>query len=152
MKKIAVVYTSVHHQNTKKLLEGIKKEVEIEMIASSEVKDKDLFQYDIIGFASGIYAGKCHKTISNLITQGDKFPDKFPKKAFAICTSGMLNMNYIKKMKTLLSDNGFEVLGGFQCKGFDTFAFLKWFGGVAKGHPTEQDIRDATAFVKTLLE
>lgn len=148
MKKIAVVYTSIHHQNTKKLLEGIKKEVEIAMIPSSEVKDKDLLEYDIVGFASGIYAGKCHKTISKLITQ----PDKFPKKAFAICTSGMQNTNYIKRMKTLLSDNGFEVLGGFQCRGFDTFAFLKWFGGVAKGHPTEQDIQDAAAFVKMLLE
>lgn len=147
MEKIAVIYTSVHHRNTKKLLEGIKKEIEIEMIPSYEVKNRNLLQYDIVGFASGIYAGKCHKSIIHLIHQ----PDKFPKKAFAICTSGLLNTNYIKRMKHLLSDNGFEVLGGFQCKGFDTFAFLKWFGGIAKGHPSEKDIQDAIAFVKMII-
>lgn len=147
MGKIAVVYTSVHHQNTRKLLEGITKEVEIEMIPSLEVKNRDLLQYDIVGFASGIYAGKCHKSILRLINQ----PEKFPKKAFAICTSGLLNKNYIERMKNRLSDNGFEVLGGFQCKGFDTFAFLKWFGGIAKGHPNEKDIQDAISFIKMML-
>ena len=35
-------------------------------------------------------------------------------------------------------------------KGFDTFGPLKILGGIKKGHPNEDDLKDAVAFFKKL--
>ncbi len=45
---------------------------------------------------------------------------------------------------------GCESLGEFLCLGFDTFGPFKLVGGVAKGHPTEDEIRAAVKFYESL--
>ena len=41
-------------------------------------------------------------------------------------------------------------LGAYDCRGFDTFGPLKLVGGIAKGHPTEAELRGAVAFYENL--
>ena len=41
-------------------------------------------------------------------------------------------------------------LGSYHCQGFDTFGPFKLLGGIAKGHPTEEEIRGAAAFYREL--
>ena len=43
-----------------------------------------------------------------------------------------------------------KVIGKFGCKGYDTFGPFKLVGGIAKGHPDEEDIKNAVEFVKGL--
>ena len=45
--------------------------------------------------------------------------------------------------------NGIE-LGEYHCQGFDTFGPFKLVGGIAKGHPTSQEIEGAVAFYRNL--
>ena len=59
--KIAIVYSSIHQGNTKKIVEAIKKEMAVDLIEAQDVGIRDLDKYDIIGLASGIYMGKCHQ-------------------------------------------------------------------------------------------
>ena len=56
--KTAIVYASVHHGNTKKIVDEIAKAQEVELVDATQMKEKDLSGYDLIGFASGIYYGK----------------------------------------------------------------------------------------------
>ena len=57
--KVAIVYASVHHKNTEKLVKAIaEKYPEIELIDATKTILKDLASYDLIGFASGIFYGK----------------------------------------------------------------------------------------------
>ena len=61
--KTAIVYASVHHGNTKKIVDEIAKNEELDLIDATQIKEKNLSEYDLIGFASGIYFGKFHQSV-----------------------------------------------------------------------------------------
>lgn len=63
MNKIAVIYASVHHGNTRKLVQEISKEISMDCYSVEEAKNKDLSSYELIGIASGLYFGKMHKSM-----------------------------------------------------------------------------------------
>jgi flavodoxin len=50
-----IIYASVHHGNTEKVVKAIEKSCDVELIDATKVTEKDLNGYDAIGFASGIY-------------------------------------------------------------------------------------------------
>ena len=52
--KSVIVTASVHHGNTRKVVDAIAKEFEVDIIDATQVKEKDLSGYDLIGFASGV--------------------------------------------------------------------------------------------------
>ena len=142
--RTAIVYTSVHHGNTEKLVKKIAEECQVDLIDAVKQIDIDLSGYDMIGFASGVYYSKFHQSIL-------KFTEKnLPndKKVFLICTYGG-SANY-KSIEQILDKKLSKVIGKFGCKGYDTFGPFKLVGGIAKGHPDEEDIKNAVAFVKGL--
>ena len=134
MKK-AIIYASVHHGNTEKLVKSVAEACQIDLIDAVKQPDADVSSYDMIGFASGIYFSKFHQSILGFAEKN--LPDD--KKVFLICTYGG-SANY----------KSIEQIGKFGCKGYDTFGPFKLVGGIAKGHPDEEDIKNAVAFVKGL--
>ena len=70
------------------------------------------------------------------------------KKVFLIGTYGG-SANY-KSIEQILDKKRSKVIGKFGCKGYDTFGPFKLVGGIAKGHPDEEDIKNAVEFVKGL--
>ena len=66
--KTAIVYASVHHKNTEKVVKAIaEKHPEVELIDATKTILKDLASYDLVGFASGIFYGKLHKSLISFI-------------------------------------------------------------------------------------
>ena len=55
MPDMAVIYASVHHGNTKKLLEGAAAGSDIDLISADKAANTDFSKYKAVGFASGIY-------------------------------------------------------------------------------------------------
>ncbi|EEV21407.1 flavodoxin [Treponema vincentii ATCC 35580] len=108
----------------------------------------DFSEYDCIGFASGIYAGRCHRSIYAFLKN---HRHELPKQTFAVCTSGVGKGKYAKKFADYLAKNGFTVLGEFECKGFDTFGPFKLFGGLGKGHPDDKELADGVVFIKKIM-
>ena len=53
--RTAIVYASVHHGNTEKLVKRIAEECQVDLIDAIKQMNADLNDYDMIGFASGIY-------------------------------------------------------------------------------------------------
>ena len=98
----------------------------------------------MIGFASGIYYSKFHQSILKFAEKN--LPED--KKVFLICTYGG-NENY-KSIEQILEKKHASVIGKFGCKGYDTFGPFKLVGGIAKGHPDEEDMKNAVDFVKGL--
>ena len=78
------------------------------------------------------------------ISKEDCRPDD--KKIFLICTYGG-SANY-KSIEQILDKKHASVVGKFGCKGYDTFGPFKLVGGIAKGHPNEEDMKNAADFVK----
>ena len=98
----------------------------------------------MIGFASGIYFSRFHQSVLEFAEKN--LPDD--KKIFLICTYGG-SANY-KSIEQILDKKHSKVIGEFGCKGYDTFGPFKLVGGIAKGHPDEEDIKNAVEFVKGL--
>ncbi len=143
--KAVIAYASTHHGNTKKVVEAIAKECDVELVDVTQVREKNLSDYDLIGFASGIYAAQFHQQVKNFaqvnLPQG--------KKIFYIMTSAM-DKDFSKAMEPSISGKNAEVVGKFSCHGYNTFGPFKLVGGTSKGHPDETDLKNAVEFFKGL--
>ncbi|WP_321421694.1 flavodoxin family protein [uncultured Methanobacterium sp.] len=145
--KTAIVYKSVHHQNTKKVAEVISNCLEGDMFDLNDFHPQKIQEYDLIGFGSGIYYNKPHKSMRNILKGLDKVTGK---DAFTFITSGDGRPNnWLSKQ---LTEKGFNILASFNCKGFDTVGPFKLIGGLNKGHPNEDDLLRAEAFAKQVKE
>ena len=144
--KTAIVYYSQHHGNTKKLLDAIAAQEEVALINVVENKTADLSDFDRIGFASGIYYASFAKQI--LAFAEKNLPEG--KDVFFLNTCGAPTGVYFKAIRKITEAKNCRELGAYQCLGYDTFGPFKLVGGIAKGHPTEEEIKGAVAFYQTL--
>lgn len=142
--KTAIVYYSRHHGNTKKLIDALGKDVIA--IDASQVKQADLSAYDAVGFASGIYYSKFHKTVLEFARQN--LPEGKP--VFFLYTYGAEKSGYTKAISEAVATRRAKVLGEYGCLGFNTFGPFKLIGGIAKGHPTSSEISSAVEFYRSL--
>ena len=74
------------------------------------------------------------------------------KPAFVFSTSGLpfLAKLWHAPLKKLLARKGYDVVGEFACRGFDTWGPLWLTGGLNKKHPDERDIQRARDFAEKL--
>jgi len=75
-------------------------------------------------------------------------PSGKEKKAFVFFTSGFGLPAFNKATEELLSKKGFEVVGNFISKGFDTWGPAWLIGGIAKGHPNDEDLDPSPCFLR----
>ena len=145
--RILLIYTSIHHDNTKKIAQMMAKTVEAELFEANEKDNFCIEQYDLIGFGSGIYFGKHHKRLFQIIEHAPVMG----KDVFVFSTSGTGKSKSNKHLIELLSTKGANVKANFSCKGYDTYSVFKLIGGIAKGHPNNKDIEDANDFIRRLV-
>jgi flavodoxin len=144
--KTLIVYTSVHHQNTEKVAKVMAEELKADLTPTGDAKPETLATWDLIGFGSGIYFGKHHKTLLRFV---ETLPSMTQKKVFVFSTCGDGKMHHAA-LKEKLADRGYVVVDEFCCKGWDTVGPLKLFGGINKGRPDENDLAAARAFARGL--
>ena len=147
--RIAILYASVHHKNTEKLVKAIaEKHPEITLIDTTNALMISLVGYDLVGIASGIFYGNFHKSIYTFIAKN--LPERL--KVFLMYTCGKDSPNYAKDMEHFLAQKNASVVGVYSCKGFDTFGPFKLVGGLCKGHPDADEIAAAVSFADQMLE
>ena len=144
--KTAIVYYSKHHGNTKKLLDAIAAGNEVALIDVTEQPQADLSGYDRIGLASGIYYNSFAKQL--LAFAQEYLPEK--KDIFYVFTHGAPKGVFLTAIRKIAEQKQCKEIGAYHCLGFDTFGPFKLVGGIAKGHPTEEEINGAVAFYKKL--
>lgn len=145
--KTLIIYSSIHHGNTKKIADEITSVLNAELRASSELDVIPLEHYDLIGFGSGIFHGKHHEKLFNIIRNSDLQE----KDVFVFATSGTANKKYCEPLKELLAEKKAKIRGSFICKGYDTYGILKWIGGLSRGRPNHNDIKKAREFGESLI-
>ena len=139
--KSIIIYESTHHGNTKKLVDAVAKKHNAETVSIEKSESIDLSVYDIIGLAAGIAFGKFYKHMEDFAA---KIPSE--KQVFLLYTCGNPSGGYVKSITRTLESNGAKVMGSYGCRGYDTYGPFKLVGGIAKGHPTEEEIDGAVAF------
>ncbi len=146
-----VIQYSYHHNNTEKIAKVIAHVLEAEIRTPQQIDPKDLQEYDLIGFGSGIYGGKHHESLLEL---AEKLQQVTNRKAFIFSTSAILGENKVAEdhaaLREELQRKGYTIVDEFACKGFNTNSFLKYFGGMNKGRPNAEDLEQAEEFAQNL--
>ncbi len=145
--KAVIICASTHHGNTRKVVDAIAKECDVEVVDATAIHEKDLSEYDLIGFASGIYGAKFHRAVMDFAAKN--LPKD--KKIFFVTTSAM-NKDCSKSMASSLDGKNATVVGKFSCNGYNTFGPFKLIGGTSKGRPNEEDLKNAVEFYKNMIE
>jgi flavodoxin len=149
--KALIIYISVHHGNTEKVAKIMANILDATLLQVKQADANMLEQYDLIGFGSGIYFGKHHESLLDFV---DKLPVLTNKKAFIFSTSGLRKIpfvhNFDKPLRKKLQRKGFDIIGEFSCRGLDTYRATKLVGGVNKGRPNADDLRQAEDFASGL--
>lgn len=146
--KTAILYYSKHHGNTKKLLDAIASAGDVDLIDVTAAQTTDLSGYDRIGLASGIYFSNFAKQVISYADEN--LPEE--KQVFFIYTHGASKGDFLKGIREVTQKKRCKELGEYHCQGFDTFGPFKIIGGIAKGHPTEEEISRAVQFYQNLVE
>jgi len=152
MKSLIIVY-SYHHNNTEKVAKVFAKVLDAQLKTPQQVKLEELQEYDLIGFGSGIYSAKHHRLLLDL---ADTLPQTPTGKVFIFSTGALTGEKKATKdhsiLREKLESKGFVILNEFQCKGFNTNSFMKYFGGMNKGRPNAEDLKNAEHFALNLKQ
>lgn len=142
--KTLIIYHSEHHNNTKKLVEAIAQQEDVTLLKASDSSSLNWSEFDLIGFASGIYYQKFHNDVL------DSAEKNLPagKKVFFLYTCGVERNSYTNAIRQIAETKKTQILGSYGCLGFDTFGPFKLVGGIAKGHPDDKDISAAIDFFR----
>jgi flavodoxin len=158
LKSLIVVY-SYHHNNTQKVAEVFARVLDAQIKTPQQINPEELQDCDLVGFGSGIDTDKNYK---ELLDFADRLPQVADKKAFVFSTTGMpIGISGQRRLeeytckchttlKETLQSKGYTIIDEFGCAGFNTNKFLKYFGGINKGRPNSEDLRNAEAFAENL--
>jgi len=154
MKSILVLF-SIHHKNTEKIGNVLAEILNAEIKSPKQVNFEELQEYNLVGFGSGIYDQKHHKLLLDL---AEKLPQVTDRKAFIFSTSGVARKFAIDNsiddphlaLREKLQSKGYLIVDEFNCAGFNTNSFLKLIGGINRGKPNAEDLKNAEEFAQNL--
>lgn len=147
--KILAVVESKHLGNTLKVAKAMSEAVPMTITDAEGAAELDLDGYDIVGFGSGLYYGRYDKRLMSFVRS---ISDK-PGSAFVFFTSGV--NAYSEKTDpviNVLKKKNKTILGFFGCRGHDRFLPFRVVGGLNKGHPDENDLKNAREFILGVKE
>jgi len=153
MKKSLIVVYSYHHNNTEKIAYAMAQALDCKVEYLDGSNYEDIPNYDIVGFGAGIDSAKHYAPMLEFarrlqVVQGNK--------AFIFSTSAILGGKKVKKDHTALRDilisKGYRIIGEFACRGYNTNKFLKYIGGMNKGRPNAEDLKNAGDFARKLSD
>ena len=152
MKSLLVVY-SYHHMNTEKIAEVFAKVLNAQIKTPQQTDPQELEEYGLIGFGAGIDSGKHYKPVLDF---ADELPQVNNKTAFIFSTAALTGEKKAAKdhstLREKLQAKGYIIVDEFQCKGFNTNSFMRFFGGMNKGRPNDEDLKRAEEFALNLKQ
>lgn len=146
--KTLILYKSIHLGNTKKIAQVMANVLDADLFELEEFEVKNIRAYELIGFGSGFYGDKYHQDILDLV---DDLPALTGKRVFLFATAGIINLNGRNIVRPKVEEKGAVLIGEFLCKGSNKNSFLKYFGGMNKGRPNEEDFRNAELFAEKMI-
>jgi flavodoxin len=153
--KSLVVVFSYHHNNTEKIANACANVLGARVKTPQQVTPEEIAEYDLVGFGSGIYSATFDPSVLDL---ADRLPNAVGKKAFlfstygapAIFAGGEFVTNNHSQIRKKLQAKGYTIIGEFGCAGWNTNSFLRFFGGLNKGRPNAEDLRNAEEFARSV--
>jgi hypothetical protein len=93
-----------------------------------------------------------------LLSFADGLAARAGGRAFLFSTSGVSRQFALKHgiddphapLRKKLEKKGYAIVGEFNCAGFNANSFLKFFGGMNRDRPNQEDLAHAAAFAREL--
>ncbi|MEM6108096.1 flavodoxin family protein [Mycobacterium sp. 050272] len=148
--KALIICSSKSHGNTRRIADRMAQVLDCEVIAPETADPATLGGYDLVGFGSGIYYMAVDARLRNLIRH---LPGVHHVRAFTFFTSGAREiplMGYRKPVRKMLEAKGFDVIGSFSSRGWDTVGPFGFIGGINRDRPNDHDLERAAAFAARL--
>ena len=153
--KSLIICISYHHNNTEKIANVFAKVLDAQIKTPQQIIIEELQDYDLVGFGSGIYDDKHHKVLLDLV---DKLPQVTNKRAFIFSTSGVSRKFAMENslddahlpLREILQSKGYLIVDEFNCAGYNTNSFLRFIGGLNKGKPNTEDLKNAEEFAHNI--
>ncbi len=150
--KTTIIYASYHHNNTEKVAEEINSVLNANLVPFFKANTEMILEADLVGFGSGVYYNKFHKSLIQLV---ESLPNMQRKKTFLFSTAGIkkniiLNNSH-NHFKKIIKKKNFDLIAEFECLGFDTNGLLEKIGGINKGRPNDTDFEKAKEFARGLV-
>lgn len=155
--KSLIVYCSEHNSNTEKIAQKFAEKTKCELINIRNVKDAsdiNIGNYELIGFGSGVYKENISPKLVKLV---EKF-NLTGKNVFVFSTSGAGMKSYNNSLIKLLDKKDAINKGSFACKGsfnakeFTDNKIFEFMSKLSKGHPNENDLKEAEKFITMVLD
>jgi len=148
MMPAAIVYVSVHHGNTRRIAAAMAEPLGASLLSVEEAMSLDGQSLDLVGFGSGIYFGRHHASLFELVRK----LKSMPRRCFVYSTAGIswLSSVWHRSLVQQIRGRGSEVIGQFNSPGWDTVGPLWLLGGLHRRRPDEGDLLRATQFAREM--
>ena len=137
--------------NTEKVAKVFAHVFDAQIKTPQQINLEELLQNDLVGFGAGIDSGKHYKVLLDL---AEKLIQVDNKNAFIFSTAALTGDKKLAKdhsnLREKLESKGYRIVDEFQCKGFNTNSFIKYFGGMNRGRPNAEDLKHAEEFAQNL--
>lgn len=151
MPKSLIIVHSYHSGSTGKVADAIGGVLNSEIKQPQEMNSRKVQDYELVGFGSGIYS---EKHSDSILALAGELPVVNGKKAFIFSTSSIVGEEKMAKdhrvLKEILLSKGYRIAGEFHCLGYNRNSFLKILGGINKGRPNKEDLKNAERFALEL--
>lgn len=149
--KTVILLKSIHHGNTAKVAGVIAAALGAEIVAPEAFPTLGLEGVELVGFGSGVFYGRMHTALLDWV-RGLPETDAKTHAAFVFSTSGLpcLWTWWHAPLVRELSRRGFEVVGEFHCRGFDSWGPIRLVGGIHRRRPDGHDLERAGRFATGL--
>jgi flavodoxin len=148
--KALIVCVSVSHGNTSMVARAIGEALDADVREPERVDPRSVGEYDVVGFGSGIYMFSHHPRLRRFVEQ---LPQGHGTRAFVFATAGLGRAQHLpwqRPLESVLREKGYDVVGSFACRGWDTSAAARLVGGIDEGHPDAADLTRAFRFGRSV--
>jgi NAD-dependent dihydropyrimidine dehydrogenase PreA subunit/flavodoxin len=146
--KCIIIYESVYNDNTLKLARAMAQAMGCRFITAGEADSLNLDEYETIGLGSGIYFGRHHPKLFELVEN----LNSAHQNVFIFSSRGNPFLGkYHQPLKDVLIKKGKHLTGEFSVRGYDETGPWVIIGGGHKGKPDERDLKNAVRFVQKAM-
>lgn len=143
-----IIYESIYNDNTLKLARAMAKTLGCLLVKADKALTMNLNDFKTIGLGSGIYFGKHHPKLFEVVEQlktGEQ--DVF---IFSSRGNPFLG-KYHQPLKDVLFAKNKKIIGEFSVRGYDETGPWVIIGGGHRGKPDEKDMKKAVRFVQKTM-
>jgi ferredoxin len=146
--KCIIIYESIYNENTLKLARAMAQTLGCTLVTTDRALKMNLDIYETIGLGSGIYFGKHHPKIFEVVA---KLNSKVQDIIIFSSRGNPFLGKYHQPLKDALLEKNKNIIGEFSVRGYDETGPWVIIGGGHRGKPDEKDLKKAARFVQKIV-